>query len=323
MMMGLPASGKSTLTAEYAGKGYRVLNRDSVGGEVGALLPAFRAALAAGENVVLDNLFLTIDSRAPFITAAREVGATIRLLWFQTSFEDCQVNVLNRMWDRYGTVFLTPEEIKAHPEASKDPNMLPIIAMFALRKKLDGDKKAGVPSGKPTKSEGFASIEKVPFVRSPSKGTRKAIILDYDGTLRADCKDEHGTHYPTAVDQVKALPGRTEVLRSYIEKGYLLIGISTQSGIGKGDVDQDTVDACFQETNDQLGLGIPVYYCPHYNFPVSCYCRKPQAGLGVKVTRIFDLDPAQCIYVGDMTTDQTFAERCGFQFAWADTFFAG
>jgi hypothetical protein len=33
------------------------------------------------------------------------------------------------------------------------------------------------------------------------------------------------------------------------------------------------------------------------------------------------LSPAACICVGDMTSDRTFSERCGFQFAWAHDFF--
>ncbi|MFX1286823.1 MAG: HAD hydrolase-like protein [Promethearchaeota archaeon] len=44
--------------------------------------------------------------------------------------------------------------------------------------------------------------------------------------------------------------------------------------------------------------------------------------MGVQFIEKYHLDPSQCIMVGDMKTDQTFAERCGFQFINAQQFFA-
>ena len=69
-----------------------------------------------------------------------------------------------------------------------------------------------------------------------------------------------------------------------------------------------------------LGLEIRVRFCPH-NVPPTCYCRKPQAGMGVGLIREHDLDPSQCVYVGDQTTDKTFAKRLGFQYEDAKSFF--
>jgi len=288
-------------------------------------------ALSLGQSVVLDNTFLTVESRAPFIAAARAMGVPIECHWMQTSFEDCQVNALNRMWDRYEQVFQTAADIKAHPEAKKDPNMFPIAAMFFAKKRLVGDKKKDIPSGKPAKAEGFSKIVKVPFKRdsyhpwradedyNPGKA---AIILDYDGTLRRDVKELGGdTHYPTDPSQVEVLPNRTRILRRYVERGYLLLGVTTQSGIGKGLVSEEMAVKCLERTNELLRLDIQYEYCPHYNFPVSCFCRKPQPGLGVHLIRKYDLEPSSCVFVGDLKTDKTFAERCGFKFEWAEDFF--
>lgn len=322
LVMGLPASGKSSLTSQLMSEGYQVLNRDTAGGKVSDLVAPFREALQAGRDVVLDNTFLTVESRAPFVTAAQEFGVDIECRWMQTSFEDCQVNALHRMWDRYGMIFHTAADIKDHPVAKQDPNMFPVAALFSAKKRLAGDKKKGIPSGKPTTGEGFSKIVKVPFVRRAGSGTNKALILDYDGTLRRDVKTLGGdTHYPTKLEEVEVLPHRQETLQRYVDEGYLLLGVTTQSGIGKGLVDEEMAVACIQETNRQVGHDIHALYCKHYNFPVACYCRKPQPGLGVALIRGFDLDPAQCVYVGDLKTDKTFAERCGFQFAWADDFF--
>lgn len=326
IIVGLPASGKSAITKELAAQGFVVLNRDSVGGKVASLVQPFLEALHAGNSVVLDNMNLTVEGRAPFIAAAKSVaGVRVECHWMQTSIDDCQVNALNRMYDRYRTVFLTYDAIQAHAGAKKDPNMFPILAMFAAKKKLNGKKVKGVwttPSGKPTMDEGFDKIVKVPFTRRASTGSKKAIILDYDGTLRADAREHGGEHpYPVKPSEVVAMPNRQVVLQRYLDQGYLLLGVTTQSGIGKGHLTREEAEACIVETNRQIGSGIGTVLCPHYNFPVSCFCRKPQPGLGVFLIRTYDLDPSLCVFVGDQTSDRTFAQRCGFRFAWADDFF--
>lgn len=322
MVMGLPASGKSTITEEFRKEGYVAVNRDSAGGTLKSLVPVVERLLEDNRDVVLDNLNVTVAHRAMFLEVAKRAGVEVELHWMQTSFEDCQVNALHRMWDRYGQVFLTAEDINAHPEASEDSNIFPIGVMFSWKKKLHGDKKQGIPSGKPTMAEGFSRIVKMPFVRRPRTGTNKAVILDYDGTLRMDAKRLGGKeHYPTRPEEVKLLPRRAEVLQDAVEDGYKLLGVTTQSGIGKGAVDEAMVRRCLDLTNTLLGFDIPYHLCPHHSFPVSCYCRKPQPGLGVQLIREHDLNPSQCIYVGDQKSDQTFAQRCGFGFAWADDFF--
>lgn len=312
LVMGFPASGKSTLTADLAARGHRVLNRDTEGGSMSGLLGKFRAALDEGGPVVLDNTFCTAEDRKPFLDAASAAGVQVECRWMATSAEDAQVNALHRMWDRYGQVFLDAGEIKAHAQASRDPNIFPAAAIFSYKKRFE----------KPTTAEGFSRVEKVEFVRRPWKGMWKAVILDYDGTLRRSAKEVGGEfHYPTRPVEVELLPRRAEVLQRYVSQGYHLLGASTQSGIAKGHLTTADAVACFDRTQELLGHSVPTVFCPHGSFPVACYCRKPQAGLGVLLTRLHDLDPAQTIMVGDMTTDRTFAARCGFQFADADAFF--
>jgi len=79
--------------------------------------------------------------------------------------------------------------------------------------------------------------------------------------------------------------------------------------------------ACFERTNKLLGVDIEYYYCPHRVPPITCYCRKPQSGLGVHLIETHKLNPAECIYVGDRGTDKTFAKRLGFNYVDANDFF--
>lgn len=56
MMVGFPASGKSTKVKEYVDKGYELLSRDLVGGRTRDLIPALEKELKDGNSVVLDYI---------------------------------------------------------------------------------------------------------------------------------------------------------------------------------------------------------------------------------------------------------------------------
>jgi HAD superfamily hydrolase (TIGR01662 family) len=305
LVMGYPSSGKGSLASELEGVH---LNRDAEGGKVIDLLPKMKASLKAGDSVVLDNTFPTVESRKPFIEAAKKAKVPIRCIFMGTSIEDSQINALHRMWDRYGKIFFAPADLK---EVSDDPNMFPPAALFRYRKQLE----------KPTTNEGFANVRKEKFSRRPEPSRKgKALILDYDGTLR-DVPPGSSQKYPIDPSEVNILPGRVEKLKEMEKDGYLLLGVSNQSGVAKRSLSHDDAVACFERTNDLLGFDIDYRFCPHQSAPPVCYCRKPQSGLAVALIREFDLDPSQCIFVGDYTTDKTFAKRIGFQYFDAKDFF--
>jgi len=310
MAVGFPASGKSSGAKDATEDDGVHLSRDKEGGKVIDLVPKMEAALKSGQNVFLDCTFLTVDSRKPFIDRCKELGADIYCFWYSTSVEDCQINALHRMYERYGEIFFDQKSIRAHHLAKNDPNIFPIAVLFKMKKQFE----------KPTVSEGFSNVTKIDFKRKPIKGYgNKALFLDYDGTLR-ECVGGNGK-YPVKPSEVKARSGAAKVLKKYMDDGYILLGVSNQSGIGKGIVSEEDVIACFEETNSQLGIDIPYSFSPHKVPPVSSYCRKPQSGMGVKYINEYKLDPSKCIMVGDMTSDKTFAKRLGMKFVHADEFF--
>lgn len=305
MVMGYPASGKSTVTKELAKKGAVVLNRDTEGGTIAGLLPKMEVHLKNGKDVILDNLFPTIEVRKPFIDLAKAHGATVHCAFLSTSIEDAQFNVVQRAIGLIGK-FPTPEAIKA----AKHTNVFPPLVLFKYKKELQ----------KPMTTEGFDTYETVKFERRDNpEHINKAIIVDYDGTLR-ECINGNDK-YPVSKDQIEIKPGRTKVLQAWKDKGYLLLGISNQSGIAKGLLADDVAKELFDYTNQQLGIDIEYRYCPHQSAPISCYCRKPMPGIGVEFILKHKLNRKECIFVGDMTTDKTFAQRCGFQYADQAEFF--
>ena len=305
LLMGFPASGKSSIAKNYrkdGADGFFILNRDTLGGKVESLVPKMRQLAIDGKNVLLDNTFPTVTSRKPFIEMAKDLGVKIECLWLTTSIEDAQVNACHRLVEEFGHL-PTPDEIKAE----NSPNIYPPAVLFKYRKEFEA----------PTTAEGFSKVEKKPFIRG-HEHTRAAILLDFDGTLRETIS---GRKFPNDPKDVRILPGREELKRLQ-KDGVLLLGVSNQSGIAKGDPTEAQARACFDETLKQLGIKMEYLFCPHRVPPISCWCRKPMPGYGVHFIEKYKLNPPECTVVGDMTSDKTFATRCGFQYADAKDFFA-
>ena len=147
----------------------------------------------------------------------------------------------------------------------------------------------------------------------------KVAIFDFDGTLRESTGPED---YPTEVNHVKAFVERKAKILEYKKNGYILLGASNQSGIAKGKLTHDTAKACFDETLKQIGVVFEeTLYCCHKIPPLTCWCRKPNQGMMVEFFHKYKLDPKQCIFVGDMTSDKTCAIRSGMKFIHESVFF--
>lgn len=316
IVMGYLAAGKSSLVKELVDQGYHRINRDTTGGSLDGQADLAKKAFQSGhKKIVLDNTYLTIESRESIISAAKELGVPIRCIWLKTSFEDAQFNACLRMVELTGKI-MSPEELKK----SKNPNLFPPIALYGARKKFEGEDKSLKHKGKqfPTVKEGFSKVEEREFVRKwPAEYKNKALILDFDDTLRRCIGPKN---WPEKPEHVEILPGRTEVLKSWKKKGYLLLGASNQSAIAKGLPEADCV-LCFEKTLALLGVKIEYLYCPHKVPPVSCYCRKPAPGMLAYHIVKHKLLPSECIFVGDATSDKTCAERAGMQYQHPSKFF--
>jgi D-glycero-D-manno-heptose 1,7-bisphosphate phosphatase len=299
MVCGPPASGKSTLSKKlYYSPEVVYLNRDTEGGTIAQLLPKLESHLKTKTDVVLDNLFPTIESRKPFIELCKTYKTSISCQLMTTPIEDCTFNVVQRSFSLIGK-FPSPEEIKK----AKHTNIFPPAVLFKYKKEFQ----------KPTTDEGFFEVIETKFVRKDDPTfTNKAVILDYDGTLR-ECIGGNGK-FPVSKDQIEIKSNRKEILESYKKKGYLLLGISNQSGVHKGEITYDKCVELFDYTNKLLEVDIEYKFCTHQSAPISCYCRKPQVGLFVDFMIKHKLSRKDSIFVGDMTTDRTAASRFGCQY---------
>ena len=139
---------------------------------------------------------------------------------------------------------------------------------------------------------------------------KKALFLDRDGTIN----EEVGFLYE--VEKIKILEGVAEVIKKAKEKGYLIIVISNQSGIGRGYFESKDVEKINQRIKNILrrkGAKIDTFYfCPH-SPEEGCSCRKPMPGLFLKAAEEWDIDLSFSLCVGDRVRDVEAGVRAGIK----------
>ncbi len=131
---------------------------------------------------------------------------------------------------------------------------------------------------------------------------RRAVFFDRDGTL---CRD---AHYLSRMDDFVLFPSISSLL-ALKEEGFALIGVSNQSGIARGLVQEEftqRVNSMFIESHGFDAF----YYCPHHP-DEHCHCRKPQPGMLIRARNEHFIDLRRSFFVGDKEEDMMLARSVG------------
>jgi heptosyltransferase-2 len=131
---------------------------------------------------------------------------------------------------------------------------------------------------------------------------KPAVFFDRDGTL---CRDNG---YLNTYDdfQIFADIDNVKLLK---EKGFKLIGITNQSGIARGIVDEGFVKEINKIFIDKYYFD-DFYYCPHHP-DEHCSCRKPEPGMLLKARGKYRIDFKKSYVVGDKEADMLLAKAVG------------
>lgn len=103
---------------------------------------------------------------------------------------------------------------------------------------------------------------------------------------------------------VQVFEGVSEALRRLKDRGYKLIVITNQSGIGRSYFTKEQYQAVENELARQIGDALidATYYCPHLPRD-GCRCRKPSPEMVVRAATDHNLDLARSFFVGDKRRD--------------------
>jgi len=275
LVMGIPGAGKSRVAEEYVARGYLRLNRDERGGSLRGLAEALDEALSAGaRRVVLDNTYLTRAARSYVIEAAGRHRVPARCIWLDTPLAQAQVNLVERLLDRFGAL-PSPEELKQ--VARREPGMhAPTSQMRAFRE-LEP----------PSTDEGWTTVEQASFTRSQSSRARSGVF-------------------------VAAAAVRQPEWERVLEQGdpvapHLVFDWSADGSTGELGEVADLLAA-------SISGRVESALCPHGGGPPVCWCRPPLPGLLLAFARAHDVDPSRSLLVGTSPAHRTLATTLGARF---------
>jgi aryl-alcohol dehydrogenase-like predicted oxidoreductase len=274
VVMGVPGAGKSRVAADYVGRGFTRLNRDERAGSLRALATALEEKLAAGaRRIVLDNTYLTRASRSYVLDAAAQHGVRARCIWLDVPLAQAQVNLVERLLDRFGRV-PTPEELRA---VAREPGMLTPTSQMRTFRELEP----------PDPAEGFASIERRPFVREHAQRGSVAVFV-------AAAAVEHAVG---AGD-----PSAPHLVYDWNPDG-----------------DATPLAAAVGRLADTVSGPVEGALCPHAAGPPTCWCRPPLPGLPLAFARAHDVDVARSVLVGTGAAHRTLATALGARYVGVGT----
>jgi histidinol-phosphate phosphatase family protein len=133
-----------------------------------------------------------------------------------------------------------------------------------------------------------------------------AVFVDRDGTIIEDAP------YCSHPKQVKVFPGVPQALRRLKSKGFKLIVITNQSGIGRGYFTVEEYRTVESEVSRQLGHGLidATYFCPDVPGQRSSH-RKPSPGMILQAKRDHQIDLTRSFFVGDKEIDVECGRNAG------------
>jgi histidinol-phosphate phosphatase family protein len=138
----------------------------------------------------------------------------------------------------------------------------------------------------------------------PSRPAPKAVLLDRDGTLVVDVP------YNGDPERVVVMPGAREAVGRLRAAGVPTAVVSNQSGVARGYVRVEQVEAVNRRVEELLGPLGPWVVCPHGPWE-GCRCRKPAPGLIVAAAGALGVEPADCVVIGDIGADVEAARAAG------------
>ncbi|MCU1458647.1 MAG: hydrolase, HAD-superfamily, subfamily [Actinomycetia bacterium] len=138
----------------------------------------------------------------------------------------------------------------------------------------------------------------------PARPAPAALLLDRDGTIVRDVP------YNGDPELVELLDGVGASLERVRENGLALAVVTNQSGVARGMLSIEQVDAVNRRIDELAGPIQHWVVCPHAPDD-GCACRKPASGMVLDAARRLGTTPEQCVVIGDTGADVEAATNAG------------
>jgi D-glycero-D-manno-heptose 1,7-bisphosphate phosphatase len=135
-----------------------------------------------------------------------------------------------------------------------------------------------------------------------------AVFLDRDGTLI------HDADYCSDPKEVRVFKGASEALGRLKKRGYKIIVITNQSGIGRGFFTLAQYRLVEEEVLRQIGSNLieATYFCPDVPGKPS-KCRKPAPGMILEAARDHHIELGRSFFIGDKEIDVECGHNAGLR----------
>ena len=134
------------------------------------------------------------------------------------------------------------------------------------------------------------------------------LFLDRDGVVVME-KD-----YLRNQDEVELVAGAAAAIAAARDAGFLIVGVSNQSGLGRGLFGPGEFESVMVRLDELLAAAgasfDAFFYCPHAPSD-GCSCRKPGPGMLEEAVRHFSWSDQDSWVVGDKASDILFGRQAG------------
>lgn len=151
------------------------------------------------------------------------------------------------------------------------------------------------------------------------RNKQKAIFLDRDGTINKY------KGFLKNINDLELIPGVAEAVKNINLSGCLVIIVTNQPVIARGDVSVEELNKIHNKIETLLGKEGAyldgLYYCPHHpdkgfegeipELKFNCDCRKPKPGMILKAAKDFNIDLSLSFMVGDGKNDIMCGKNAG------------
>ncbi len=142
---------------------------------------------------------------------------------------------------------------------------------------------------------------------------KPAVFIDRDGTLIEE------VNFLSRVEDLKIFPFTQKALEMLQNRGFRVIVVTNQSGIGRNIYDEAAMNAIHEQMQRELPELIDAFYhCPHLPRD-GCSCRKPSPGMIETACADLGVELSGSWMIGDKKIDAETGYNAGIRTAMVRT----